>query len=42
MTIGRGPLLPQTYDILLKKSEKITIVTLKVNDMNKERFNMSR
>ena len=41
MMYGRGPLLLQKY-IIAQKMIKTTIVTLKVRDMNRERFNMSR
>ena len=40
MTSGRGPFSPQKYKILQKMSENTTIVTLKENDMNRERFHM--
>ena len=42
MTFGRGPILLQKYLILQKVGKNYTIVTLKVYDMNRERFNMSR
>ena len=41
MTFGRGPLLLQKYIIFSKKAVKTTMLTLKVNDMNRERFNFT-
>ena len=41
MTFGKGPLLPQKYNILQKR-RKTTKVTLTEHDMNRERFKMSR
>ena len=42
MTFGRGPFLPQNCLNSSKTSVKTTIVTLKVHDMNRKRFNISR
>ena len=38
--VRRVPLLSEKYNILQKRREKNTKVTLKVHDMKKERFNM--
>ena len=41
MTFERGPLSLQKYTILNENSVKTTLLTLKVHDMNRERFNMT-
>ena len=42
MTFGRRPLLLQKYKIPPKRRKETNIVTLKVQDRNREGLNMSR
>ena len=42
MTLRKGPLLLQKYEILPKDRKKTNIVTLKVHDRNRKGLNMSR